>query len=481
MLISTVGNLSVPNTFSNNLLNNLGNLTGTKPYIRVGGNTQDYALYNASLPIATNGTVNPARSLDYPLTLYIGPSFFESYSTWPDTKFSHGFNLGNNHTEGRETLLATVPLACAALQNGKLYHWELGNEPDLYSTSAQGAVRPPSWNEATYVQQWLNGTRTIKSLLSQACPNLTTPDSYNYLAPSFAGTNNHLNPITTWHAGLNAEQDIALISSHNYIGGATQPGVTLQGTLMNHSSTVASVAHQVNESALLLANSSLPFILGETNSLYNEGAPSLSNAFGAALWGVDFNLWCASQGIRRVHMHQGTNYRYAAWQPVDTNSTTRGTKAPYYGNVAVAAMMGNDSAAGNVQIVNYPLPSIFEAAYAAYVDGALARIAVINLVEYNYTTNGTAPPPPRMEATFTIGLPPESVGEGGMVGVLRLMANGSDAISGITWDGWSYNVELDEGRPVRLANVTVGERVPVVNGTVTVKVPYSSAVMLNVR
>ena len=34
------GNVSQPNTFSNNLLNNLGNLTGTKPYIRVGGNTQ---------------------------------------------------------------------------------------------------------------------------------------------------------------------------------------------------------------------------------------------------------------------------------------------------------------------------------------------------------------------------------------------------------------------------------------------------------
>ena len=37
------GNASHPNTFSNNLLNNLGNLTGTKPYVRVGGNTQDYA------------------------------------------------------------------------------------------------------------------------------------------------------------------------------------------------------------------------------------------------------------------------------------------------------------------------------------------------------------------------------------------------------------------------------------------------------
>ena len=74
------------------------------------------------------------------------------------------------------------------------------------------------------------------------------------------------------------------------------PGVTLQGTLMNHSSNIASVAKLLNSSRLLAAlpydkNPNLPFILGEMNSLYNEGKPGLSNSFGAALWGVDFNLW----------------------------------------------------------------------------------------------------------------------------------------------------------------------------------------------
>lgn len=34
------GNKSNPNVFSENLLNNLGAYGGTKPYIRVGGNTQ---------------------------------------------------------------------------------------------------------------------------------------------------------------------------------------------------------------------------------------------------------------------------------------------------------------------------------------------------------------------------------------------------------------------------------------------------------
>ncbi|MCJ1282038.1 hypothetical protein MMC26_001361 [Xylographa opegraphella] len=469
------GNLSTPNIFSDNLLNNLGNLTGTKPYIRVGGNTQDYALYNASLPVAINGIYNLSRSADYPTTLFIGPSFFESYATWPNTLFSHGFNLGNNQSIGQDTLLATVPLACKALENGKLYNWELGNEPDLYSTSSQGPVRLPTWNESLYVSEWLNGTKTIKRLLADVCPNMTTPQNYGYLAPSFAGTNNHLNAVVTWHDDLDVDKDIRLISSHNYIGGATQPGVTLQGTLMNHSSTVASIAPQLNESRLL-ANYSIPFILGETNSLYNEGAPGLSNAFGAALWGVDFNLWCASQGIRRTHMHMGTDYRYASWQPINTNKTTMGTKPPYYGNIAVAAMMGNITAA-NVSIVNIPQSSIYDASYAAYVNDKLARIAVINMREYNYTTNGSAPSA-RSSSSYSFSLP---AGYGSQVTVQRLIANGSDAISGITFDGYSYNYELDNGKPVLLKNVTRGETLGIWGDVVSVDVPDSSAAILHIK
>ncbi|TAQ87643.1 hypothetical protein B7494_g4032 [Chlorociboria aeruginascens] len=472
------GNSTFPNTFSDNLLNNLGALQGTKPYIRVGGNTQDYALYNASLSFAINGTINPARSTDYPTTVFIGPSFFESYSTWPNTKYSHGFNLGlgGNNSIGWETLLDTVPLACKALEGGKLLWWEYGNEPDLYSTSSQGPVRPPTWDELTYISQWLNGTRAVKNQLAETCPDMTSDTEYGYLAPSFAGTNNHLKPITTWNNGLDVDNDIKLISSHNYIGGATQPGVSLQHTLMNHTSTVLSIASQLSL-ASQLSSTEIPFILGETNSLYNEGAPGLSNSFGAALWVVDFNLYCAATGIHRVHMHQGTDYRYASWQPLKTEKTSIGTKSPYYGNIAVAAFLGNLST-DNVQIANIQLENELEAAYAAYVDGNLKKIALINMHAYNYTVNGTTDIPnpiarPSTEYQFSVG------NENGTVCIQRLYANGSDAITGVTWDGWSYNWELDEGRPVRLTNVTIGETATLSDGVVTVQVEDSSAVVLN--
>ena len=275
-----------------------------------------------------------------------------------------------------------------------------------------------------------------------------------------------------------------LTETYSYISGATSPGVTLQGTLMNHTSTVNSISSQLSEAAALSNYTSLglPFILGETNSLYNEGAPGLSNSFGAALWGVDFNLWCASQNIRRVHMHQGTSYRYASWQPVTTSKSPMGTKAPYYGNIAVAAMLGN-LVVHNTSIANIPLPDEREAAYLAYEDGNLARLMVINMMEYNYTLSGDAAGggplsnATRQNVTYSFDL------SGGLAGssarVQRLLANGSDAITGITWDGYSYNYELENGNPVVLANATRGEEVTVLsNGSVSVTVPLSSAAIL---
>lgn len=208
------GNLSSPNVFSNNLLNNLGNLAGTKPYIRVGGNTQDYAIFNSYLDVASVGIFNTNISSDYPTTLTIGPPYFESYQTWPDTKFIHGFNLGRNSTTARQALVESVPYACEALQNGKLLYWELGNEPDLYKISAQGPVRPPSWNERDYVDEWLHWTQEIREAMRKPCPRLASRKNYKYYAPSFAGASNSLDPIETWEDGLDRDKDIAVITSH---------------------------------------------------------------------------------------------------------------------------------------------------------------------------------------------------------------------------------------------------------------------------
>jgi hypothetical protein len=473
------GNNSHPNGFSYNLLNNLDELQGSKPIIRVGGNTQDYATVNASQEAALIGSFDFNRSKDYPTTISIGPAYFESYNTWPGYEYIHGLNMGKNGTVGYQTLVQSIPLICKALPVDKLAYWTLGNEPDLFKTSAQGPVRPPSWNESAYVAEYIEKTRLIRDTVKLNCPEVIESGKLRYYSPSFAGTSNSLNIIKTFQAGLDEDGEIAFIDSHNYMGGATQPGVTLQKTLMNHTAVVLNVNKHLNESALLksLAGIDLPYLLGETNSLYNQGAPALSNSFGAALWGVDFNLYCAATGIARVHMHQGNNYRYAAWQPVETANETIGTKAPYYGNIMVASFLG-DLSAGNVSVANIDLGNtIYESAYAAYVDDRLERVALIHMQEYNYTVGGQNAE--RQKAVFTLQLPQDSGVSA--VEVSRLFANGSNAITGITFGGVSYNYELNEGKPVKMANTTAVEVIKPEGGSIEVDLPWSSAVILQLK
>lgn len=50
--------------------------------------------------------------------------------------------------------------------------------------------------------------------MGKPCPDLATEQKYKYYAPSFAGTDNSLNPIITWKDGLNTDKDISFIDSH---------------------------------------------------------------------------------------------------------------------------------------------------------------------------------------------------------------------------------------------------------------------------
>ena len=108
-------------------------------------------------------------------------------------------------------------------------------------------------------------------------------------------------------------------------------------------------------------------------------------------------------------------------------------------------MMGNITAA-KVSISNIPQSSIYDASYAAYVNDKLARIAVINMREYNYTTNRSAPSI-RPSSSYSFSLP---VRYASQAIVQRLIANGSNAISGLTFDGYSYSYEINNGKPVLL-------------------------------
>ncbi|KAL1962237.1 hypothetical protein VTN77DRAFT_9893 [Rasamsonia byssochlamydoides] len=453
------GNKSSPNVYSSNLLQNIADAQGGDlPVIRVGGNSQDRAIYDSSLTVPTASSC----AADPEAILCIGSSFFDSYGAFPSgTKYSHGFNLAANNASGYDTLTATVPLACQALQDGPLNVWELGNEPDLY----RGKWRPSDWTEEEYVAEWLNGTDRIRTLLQQSCPSLAA--DLAFMAPSLSSPGSALKITNIFADGLDNESTVKQISVHNYMAGATSPGVTLQSTLMNHTAVAKSINSQV-QYAQSVASVPADYILGEHNSLYGGGAAGMSNTFGAALWVLEFSAYAASTGIiKRLHFHQSNGAAYSAWTPVSSDAGSAATHPPYYGKLAAATFLGESA---NVQVQEISLPAgsnaDLDSAYAAYVGGQLTRLAVLNLREYNSTSGTTRP-----SQTYTIQVP-----AGSSWTVKRLTAAGSDVTTGVTFNGFAY--EYDSlGQAVRVNGTTSGETVTADEDSLTITVQDSEAVI----
>jgi hypothetical protein len=59
----------------------------------------------------------------------------------------------------------------------------------------------------------------------------------------------------------------------------------------------------------------LPFRIAETNSIFMEGQPGVSDVFGSALWGVEFMFQVAEAGGEGVNFHTGDAKAYTPIGP----------------------------------------------------------------------------------------------------------------------------------------------------------------------
>lgn len=125
-------------------------------------------------------------------------------------------------------------------------------------------------------------------------------------------------------------------------------------------------------------------------------------------------------------------------------------------------------------IVQLPLPGPFEATYAAYEGGRLARIAVPNMQEYNSTSTVSRP-----GKTYDFALSGSVCQAGGMWTVERLAAPGSDVKEEVTFNGYAYEYST-LGKAARVQGVASSETVRTgPNGVVSVVVSDSGAVVMS--
>lgn len=149
-VVDYLGDVHKPNKLSLNLLQNVQDIIGSPPIIRIGGHTQDGAEYCPSCRETLNNTFAPGD--DEAVAVSFNHNLFSVInSNVPSRqKFIFGLNFGGNDVS---IPIAEVEAAEKYTDPSRLLAYELGNEPDFY-----GSQRPKPWNVQTYVAQqeeWL--------------------------------------------------------------------------------------------------------------------------------------------------------------------------------------------------------------------------------------------------------------------------------------------------------------------------------------
>jgi hypothetical protein len=140
------------------------------------------------------------------------------------------------------------------------------------------------------------------------------------------------------------------------------------------------------------------------------------------------------------------------------------TRAPYYGQIMVASVIGS---AQDARIANIPLSEDTEAAYGIFHGEELAKLVVLNLRAYNQTASRNRP---SREYEFKV---PNHFKK---AKVDLLSAPGSDSVESITFGGVSFDYELLEGKPVVVDEKE--DTVTIDHGVLRISVADSSAVLL---
>ncbi|KAJ5703660.1 hypothetical protein N7493_011585 [Penicillium malachiteum] len=418
------GNLSTPNTFSRDIIKLLHNKTGAYPQIRVGGTSADRAIYNASQ------TESIILSTEYdngiPLEVYIGPTLFEGFESFPGVPWTFQVNLANNKSKALENALAEARAALSHIKEN-LVAFEVGNEPDLYP----GEVRPLNYSTADYVQEWNYFADAISNQVLKGNPYGL--DYWRiFQALTFVYKGDVFSTAKAFSDGIDMTGHVKTVSLHQYAAG-NQGWVRLQNSLMNHTAVKGNLTQYIPDmEATHAADPNIIFLLGETNSDYvNLNMAQVEGVFGSSLWLVDYLLYGMSMNISRFNLIQGTNFGYTSWVPVENNGQSPGVRPPLYGQLVAADAIGRHP---KVQVKALDLEEWNLSAYLVYESEILSRYVIINLDEWNTTT-----PYARPSRRFSLHVP-HGVKS---AEIKRLTGPGASSMTDISWGGYSWNYTSD--------------------------------------
>ena len=307
--------------------------------LRIGGNSVDTSSWMGAIPDLT-----PIQKSDVDAL-----ADFAKASGW---SVIYGINMANNTTAN---LVDEARYATAKLGD-TLLGFEIGNEPDLYTL-----YDTKRFTEKAYIgfsTAWQTMAAALREELSLAI--LTGPaTAYNL--------DTYTVPFVKQHSSK-----IAMLTHHYYRGDGKSDASTMD-TLLRPDTALQGNLHKLAGAAQGL---SMGFRIGECNSFYDGGAPGVSNAYGTALWALDFIFTCALAQCSGVNFHGGGSTSYS---PITDNGKGEVTSVrPLFYGMAMFAQLAQGTKGYAVPATVTLDQSMNFTAYGVVGDAGTNNVLLIN-------------------------------------------------------------------------------------------------------
>lgn len=464
------------NIFSATLIEGITKRTGGQAIIRLGGTSADYGTYiaNQSVPALP---VAEANINDIVPGTTIGPSFWQLTKRFPDATYMVQVPFAT--TNVNETI-RWVQSAVDNMNSHQIFVFEIGNEPDWYSSTYKGTtgeiLGPPQWQgkftNETYVS---NYTARIDAIVDSVTNLPSQPIFQAFDTAAHVGANSaDLEYLMAYDVcfplGINKKRYIKTAAQH-YYQNAAGSAEDLASGLMNLTWTHERMDYlSVRINYLERNEPDIPFVLSEVgNSLGAQ--PAYQTVLGSALWLVDFYLYAMALGVQRVHYQQMVCNAYLPrmWLPVKSAGEDPQVYSNYYAPILVGDFIGSSRSATMSRIDSSGNLNI--SAYAAFEDGVAKRVAIVNMEYWNLTSSGTARPAEKIQLKL-----PRNVNSVTIAKLNSPYGAGADA-STITYNGsqWTYESLGKEVPGVRHDSAKIN----VIEDTASFTIDASSALLIS--
>jgi len=265
-----------------------------------------------------------------------------------DWRLIYGLNLARAKPEEAVEEAAYVARAVGP----RIRAFQIGNEPDGFGRWS--GVRPQSYDVAAFIAEWRQFHAAIVARLPMA----------PFAGPDIVSDQSWVGSFVEAIGG-----ELVLVTRHYYADGpAGAPHISLNRLLRS----APNAERLLEDMRTISEGSHLPFRIAEANSIFNEGQPGVSDAFGSALWGLEFMFQVAEAGGGGVNFHTGDAKAYT---PIGPGPDGRHVARPLY----FGMLMFKEAVQGAVLVPSRLIgPDLNLVAYTTRaIDGTL-KVCLIN-------------------------------------------------------------------------------------------------------